>query len=41
MELLVFLIGCCWMVLADMRGFTGNKRWPSTKDVVRFPREGS
>jgi hypothetical protein len=28
MELIVFLIGCAWLVILDMRGFTGNKNWP-------------
>jgi hypothetical protein len=28
MELILFLLGCMWLVTSDMRAFTGNKQWP-------------
>jgi hypothetical protein len=37
MELLLFLLGCAWLVTIDMREFTGNKKWPS-EDKPRIKR---
>ena len=37
MELALFLFVCICMVIADMRGFTGNKQWPA-KDRPRIKR---
>jgi hypothetical protein len=37
MELLLYLIGCAWLVTMDMRGFTGDKNWPF-KEKRRFKR---
>ena len=28
MSLMVYFVVCAWLVVIDMRGFTGNKRWP-------------
>ncbi|HZN24925.1 MAG TPA: hypothetical protein VFB75_11910 [Burkholderiales bacterium] len=40
MELALFLLGCIWMVVGDMRGFTGNKDWPSEpKRRIKRPDE--
>ena len=29
MELLLFLVICAWLVVIDIRAFSGNQRWPS------------
>ena len=40
MELLLFLLGCAWLVAMDMRGFTGDKNWPfEDKRRVKRPDE--
>jgi hypothetical protein len=40
MELGLFLFACICMVVADMRGFTGNKQWPfAEKRRVKRPDE--
>jgi hypothetical protein len=28
MELILFITGCAWLVVMDIRGFTGTKNWP-------------
>lgn len=37
MGLILFFVGCAWLVTIDMRAFTGNKRWPF-KERVRVKR---
>ena len=40
MELALFLFGCLCMVVADMRGFTGNKEWPfAARRRIKRPNE--
>ena len=40
MELILFLLGCAWLVTTDMRAFTGKKQWPfAEKKRVKRPDE--
>jgi hypothetical protein len=40
MELLLYLAICVWLVVMDMRGFSGNKQWPFRERVrVKRPDE--